>query len=140
MADGIKLCAESESSEIGNEEEKVAQHPYNHQLTPYVETEQAPDMVEVEHQNVNTEDAFLPRLEDPISDYVYDRVRNPSSIIKRTRGRPRKDCQRPGKHHLGQSGATKVYASFLNIYFSIYPTQFLIVSTFMTLKCVLPEH
>lgn len=117
MADGVKLFKESESN---NEEEKISPLPYNYQLT---EASVLEDSVMLDNdlepqQKLSSVDSHAPGEGHPpkelteVSNFCYDR----STHVKRTRGRPRKDCQRPTKHHLGQSMATKVYVAN-NFYF-----------------------
>ena len=107
MADGVKLYKDPESN---NEEEKTSPISYNYQLTEALEDSVMLDN-EIDAQKLNSSDMCQeeghPKELSEVSNFCYDRASN-ASIVKRTRGRPRKDCQRPTKHHLGQSMATKV--------------------------------
>lgn len=130
MADGVKLFKESESN---NEEEKISPLSYNYQLTdgsvlddsvmldnevdsqPPQNLSQKLSSSAVEQlSNVCPGEGHPPKELTEVSNFCYDR----STHVKRTRGRPRKDCQRPTKHHLGQSMATKVYVLYRIILFS----------------------
>lgn len=121
MADGVKLFKESESK---NEEEKISPLSYNYQLTDVLEDSVMLDN-EVDSQpphklsstaleQLSPGEGHPPKELTEVSNFCYDR----STHVKRTRGRPRKDCQRPTKHHLGQSMATKVYVLYRIILFS----------------------
>lgn len=126
---GIRLPTETESKNVQLDEEKILSVPYNHQLTILSAAEpQAEDVTEPE-KNTDAEESVSNILQKrssvidssvgpqsetteskelcDVPTFNYDRMPN-VSVVKRTRGRPRKDCQRPVKHHLGQSVPSKV--------------------------------